>query len=98
MRRHRGLAVSRDPSRGESAILARMQPQRALGLFLEDKAVLDDSALASGPGSGVLVIDTRADRIERGQSLARRGLDPEQALSAFRTLSAPDSQEAPRGL
>src|SRR3981081_3062849 len=94
MRRHRGLAVSRDPSRGESAILARMQPQRALALFLEDKAVLDDSALASGPGSGVLVIDTRADRIDRAQIVAMRGLDPEQDLAAVRIKAVPDIAEA----
>src|SRR5205814_6647036 len=94
MRRHRGLAVSRDPSRGESAILARMQPQRALALFLEDKAVLDDSALASGPGSGVLVIDTRADREDRAQIVAMRGLDPEEDLAAVRIKAVPDIAEA----
>src|SRR5947207_14029245 len=94
MRRHRGLAVSRDPSRGESAILARMQPQRALALFLEDKAVLDDPALASGPGSGVLVIDTRADCIDRAQMVALRGLYPEQDLAAVGVETVPDVAEA----
>src|SRR6476646_11987703 len=94
MRRHRGLAVSRDPSRGEPAILARMQPQRALALFVEDKAVLDDPALAPGPGGGVLVVDARADRVHRAQIVAMRGLDPEQDLAAVRIKPVQDIAEA----
>src|SRR5437764_12141096 len=94
MRRHRGLAISRDPSRGQSAILARMQPQRALALFLEDKAVLNDPALAPGPGGGVLVVDARADRVHRAQIVAMRGLDPEEDLAAVRIKAVPDIAEA----
>src|SRR5207302_8544069 len=84
MRRHRGLAVSRDPSRGESAILARMQPQRALALFLEDKAVLDDPALASGPGGGWLFIETRPHRLYDVHKSPSRGLVPYQDPPPFR--------------
>src|ERR1041384_1921173 len=94
MRGHRGLAVRRDHRRRQPPILPRMQPQRALALFLEDKAVLDDPALAPRPGGGVLVVDARANRVDRAQIVAMRGLDPKQNLAAVRVEAEPDIAEA----
>src|ERR1044071_4964262 len=71
-----------------------MQPQPAPALFLEDKAVLDDAALAPRPGGGVLVVDARADRVDGAQIVAMRGLDPEQNLAAVRVEAVPDIAEA----
>src|SRR5207302_1629050 len=93
MRGHRGLAVGRDPGRREAAILARMQPQGALALFLEDKGLVDDPALAPRPGGGMLVVDARPDRIDRGQIVAAHGFDPEQNLAAVRVEAVPSVAE-----
>src|SRR5437763_12548459 len=95
---HRGLAVGGDPGRGEPAILPRVQAQRALALFLEDEAVLDDAALAPRPGRRVLIVDARADRIDRGQIIALRGLDSEQDLAAVRVEAVPGVAEPARSL
>src|SRR4029453_14493343 len=91
---HRGLAVGGDPGRGQAAILARVQTQRALAFFLEHEAVLDDAALAPSPCRRVLVVDARADRIDRGQIAALHGLDPEQDLTAVRVKAVPGVAEA----
>src|SRR5580704_15359127 len=98
MRGHRGLAVGRDPGRREATILAWMQPQGALALLLEDKAVVDDPALASRPGRGMLVVDARPDRIDRGQVVAAHGFDPEQDLAAVRVEAVPGVAKAARHL
>src|SRR5438105_12957956 len=98
MRAHRGLAVGGDPGRGQTAILARVQTQRALALFLEDEAVFDDAALAPRPGCRVLVVDARADRVDRGQIVALHGLDPEQDLAAVRIKPVPGIAEPARSL
>src|SRR5689334_13573073 len=93
MRAHRGLAIRRDPGRGQAAILARMQTQRALALFLEDEAVFDDAALTPRPSRRVLVVDARADRIDRRQVVTLDGLDPEQDLAAVRIKPVPGVAE-----
>src|SRR5258708_2551832 len=95
---HRGLAVGGDPRRRQAAILARMQPQRALALFLEDEAVLDDAALAPRPCRRMLVVDTRADRIDRGQIIAMHRLNPKQDLAAVRIKPVPGIAEPARRL
>src|ERR1051325_11901287 len=71
-----------------------MQPQCALALFLEDKTILNDPALAPRPGGGVLVVDARANRVDRAQIVAMRGLHPKQNLAAVRVEAVPDIAEA----
>src|SRR5436853_7898533 len=93
MRGHRGLAVGRDPRRTEAAILLRPETQRALSGLLEDKAVLDDMALAPTPCRAVLVVDARAERVDRCQIVAMRRFDAEQYLTAVRVKSVPDIAE-----
>src|SRR5580700_1766313 len=89
MRRHRGLAVGRDPGHGEAAILTRSQSDGALARLLEDEGVIIDMALAEGPGCRVLVIDARPDRVDGGQVIAMHGLDAEQHFSAVRIKAVP---------
>src|SRR5258706_623216 len=98
VRADRGRAVGGDPSRREAAILARVQPQRALALFFENEAVLDDAALASRPCRRVLVVDARADRIDRGQIVAMHRFYPEQDLAAVRIKPLPGIAEPARRL
>src|SRR5262252_6513205 len=96
MRRHRSPAISRDPGRGQTAVLAWVQPQRALALFLKDEAVLNDAALAPRPGCRVFVVDARADRVDRAQIVAAHGFDPEQHFAAVRVEAVPDVAETAR--
>src|SRR5205823_31908 len=78
--------------------LARVQTQRALAFFLEDEAVLDDTALAPRPGRRVLVVDAGPDRIDRGQIVAMYGFDPEQNLAAVWIKAVPGIAEPARSL
>src|SRR6266852_2542177 len=90
MRGHRGLAVGRDPGGAEAAILAWAKAQRALAGLLEDKAVVDDTALASAPGRRELVVDARPDGVDRGEVVATHRLDPEDHLAAIGVEAVPE--------
>ena len=95
---HRGLAVGRDPDRGEPAVLARAELQGALPGLLEDEAVIGDAALAAAPDSVVLAVDAGADRIDGGQLIALGRFDPEQNLAPVRVEAVPDIAEPDRCL
>src|SRR5437764_12287173 len=98
MRGHRGLAVGREPGRAEPAILPRAQPNRALARLLEHEGVFVDLALAAGPGGGMLVVDARTDRVDRGQVVAARRFDPEQDFPPVRVKAIPGVADAVRRL
>src|SRR5204863_4540407 len=98
MRRHRGLAVGGAPACGEPAIRTRAKAQRALALLLEDKAVVDDMALAPRPDGRKRVVDARPDRVDRGEIVAMHRFDAEQDLAAVWIKPVPDIAKPARRL
>src|SRR5207302_9062319 len=98
MRRHRGLAVGGAPACAEAAIRTRAKAQRAFALLLEDKAVVDDMALAPRPDGRKRVVDARTDGVDRGEVVAMHRFDPEQDLAAVRIEPIPDIAEPARRL
>src|SRR5947208_5857442 len=98
MRRHRGLAVGGAPACAEAAIRTRAKAQRALALLIEDKAVVDDMALAPRPDGRKRVVDARPDRVDRGEVVATHRFDTKQDLAAVRIKPVPDIAKRARRL
>src|SRR5216683_2736281 len=90
MRGHRGLAVGGAPACAEAAIRSRAKAQRAFALLLEHKGVVDDAALAPGPGGRKRPVDAWPDGVDRGEVVAMHRFDPEQNLAAVRIKPVPD--------
>ena len=82
---------ARHPGAGGTAACSCPSPRRR-------SFVVDDAALAPAPGRRFVVVDARADRIDRGQVVALRRLDAEQHLAAVRVEAVPDVAEPVRRL